>query len=107
MVDVIFNGRQSAAIKIEGSEGESVMYAALSNRVGGILGECGGSLACATCHVYVDEAWLDRLEPMADLENEMLDATACERQPNSRLCCQIELTASLSGLTLTIPEAQV
>jgi len=89
------------------TNGDSVMHAALGARVKGILGECGGSLACSTCHVYVANEWASRLAPMSDLENEMLDFTACERQPNSRLCCQIEMSDALDGLTVSLPKSQL
>jgi 2Fe-2S ferredoxin len=61
---------------------------------------------CATCHVYVDEAFLDRLEPMAETEEEMLSSAFAQRKPNSRLGCQIRVTENLNGLMVTTPEAQ-
>jgi len=66
-----------------------------------ILAECGGALACATCHVYVAEAWLDKLEPMSEDEKDMLEE-AYEPKPNSRLSCQITMTPDLDGLEVTI-----
>jgi 2Fe-2S ferredoxin len=62
-----------------------------------IKAECGGACACATCHSYIDEAWLDKLPPMDDMEDSMLEA-AYERKPNSRLTCQIEMNDELDGL---------
>lgn len=86
--------------------GTSVMQAAVGNGVDGIIGECGGSAMCATCHVYVDEAFLDRLPPVNPTEDAMLDSAASERRANSRLGCQIKLTDDLDGLVVTTPAAQ-
>lgn len=86
----------------------SAMSGAVQNSVKGILAECGGSCACATCHVYVDDACVDLLPPMESLEDDLLDAVAAERRPTSRLSCQIKLTPELDGkLILHIPETQV
>ncbi|WOH80421.1 2Fe-2S iron-sulfur cluster-binding protein [Bradyrhizobium sp. BEA-2-5] len=82
------------------------MHGAVFNGVEGIVGECGGNAMCATCHVYVDEKDLDRMEAMDDLENAMLDSTARPRRANSRLSCQIKVSAELGGLTMNIPENQ-
>src|ERR1700693_3212093 len=78
--------------------GDSVMEGAVQNAIDGILAECGGARQCATCHVYVDEAFLGRLEPIEEPEDEMLNVTASERKPNSRLSCQIPVTKQLDGL---------
>jgi len=87
--------------------GDSVMEGAIKNGVDGIVAECGGACMCGTCHVYVDEAWLDKLAPIADDENAMLDTTACPRQPNSRLGCQIPVKKELDGLIVRTPATQV
>jgi ferredoxin, 2Fe-2S len=85
--------------------GQSVMQAAVDNRVPGIDGDCGGQCACGTCHVYVDAGWLEKLGPKSAQEIDMLDfASAAES--NSRLCCQIEMTAALDGLVVKTPEGQ-
>jgi 2Fe-2S ferredoxin len=86
--------------------GSSIMEGAVSNGVDGIVAECSGACMCATCHVYVDEAFLDRLEPMAETEEEMLSSAFAQRKPNSRLGCQIRVTENLNGLMVTTPEAQ-
>ncbi len=86
--------------------GDSVMEGAISNGVDGIVAECGGACQCGTCHVYVDEAFLGRLKPMEENEDEMLNTTACPRRPNSRLSCQIPVTKELDGLIVRTPEAQ-
>lgn len=91
---------------VDGLAGDSVMQTAVRNGVPGITGECGGVLSCATCHVFVDEADLDRLEPVSGLEDEMLDGTVVDRCPNSRLSCQITLSEELGELRVTTPEAQ-
>lgn len=88
------------------SSGESAMQAATHHDIGGILAECGGNAMCATCHVYVDEAWLSRLPAMADDEDALLDGTAAKRRGNSRLSCQIKLSADLDGLILNLPARQ-
>ena len=87
--------------------GESAMQAATRHGLDGILAECGGDAMCATCAVYVDESWLTRLPDMADDEDALLDGTASERRPNSRLSCQIEITPELDGLVLRLPGRQV
>ena len=86
--------------------GESAMQAATRHDVSGILAECGGNAMCATCHVYVDDAWLARLPAMGDDEDALLDGTAAERRANSRLSCQITPSADLDGLILRLPERQ-
>ncbi|MFE2943011.1 2Fe-2S iron-sulfur cluster-binding protein [Streptomyces sp. NPDC059255] len=86
--------------------GVSVMKAAISHGVPGIVAECGGSLMCATCHVYVDEAFADALPVPGDDEDEMLEVAASERRGSSRLSCQIEVTEELDGLVVHVPERQ-
>jgi len=80
--------------------GHSVMEGAINNNVDGIIAECGG--ACATCHSYIDEAWLDRLPPMDDMEDCMLDDAAAERKLSSRLTCQIEVSDEIDGLIVNV-----
>jgi 2Fe-2S ferredoxin len=81
----------------------SVMQAAMANDVPGIIGECGGSAMCATCHVYVEAGQLPLLEKVAPVEDAALGSTAAERRSNSRLGCQITVT---DGLVVHIPETQ-
>jgi 2Fe-2S ferredoxin len=83
--------------------GYSVMEGAINNNIDGIVAECGGACACATCHSYIDEAWLDKLPAMDDMEDSMLEA-AYERKPNSRLTCQIEMNDDLDGLIVHVAE---
>jgi 2Fe-2S ferredoxin len=87
--------------------GTSVMMGAVGHDIDGIVAECGGSLMCATCHVYVDEAFADRLPDMSPDEDEMLEAAACERTQRSRLSCQIVMTEELDGLVVRLPETQI
>lgn len=87
-------------------EGWSLMEAAIQNDIAGIVAECGGGCACATCHVYVDEADLARLSPVSSMEGDMLECTAAERRATSRLSCQIRVSAALDGLRVDIPERQ-
>ena len=91
---------------LQATDGQSLMQVAVSAGVRGILGECGGSAMCATCHVYVDDAFTDQLPPPLETELEMLECTASERLPNSRLSCQIKLTAVQEGLVVRLPERQ-
>lgn len=86
--------------------GENVMRGALYNGIEGIVGECGGGLACATCHCYVEEAWIGKLEAPSDAEVQMLESAVCEVKPGSRLSCQIAMTPALDGLVVDLPERQ-
>jgi ferredoxin, 2Fe-2S len=88
------------------SEGETVMQGAVNNMIEGIVAECGGGLACATCHCYVDEGWYERTGEPSAAENDMLDAVSCERGPTSRWSCQITMTEDLSGLVVRLPATQ-
>ncbi|MBO9647810.1 MAG: 2Fe-2S iron-sulfur cluster binding domain-containing protein [Variovorax sp.] len=92
---------------IDAKVGASVMETAIHHNVRGIDAECGGCCSCATCHVYVEDAFMDRLPAPDDLENELLDGVASDRLPGSRLGCQIVITPALEGLTVRIPESQV
>lgn len=90
----------------DADEGESLMELARDNGVEGILGDCGGGCACATCHVYVDEAWQQTVGEADDIEDMTLDMVSDLHKPNSRLCCQIEVRPELDGLRVTVaPEA--
>jgi 2Fe-2S ferredoxin len=91
---------------IDATAGNSVMETAVRNGVTTIVGECGGVLSCATCHVFVSDDDLDRLPPMGPLEDEMLDGAADDRRPSSRLSCQIKVSDELGDLHVTTPEFQ-
>ncbi len=86
--------------------GDTVMEGAVQNGVDGIVAECGGNCQCATCHVYVEEKFLPLLDPIDDDQEVMLGSTASPRKPNSRLSCQIRVTAKLEGLVVHTPEKQ-
>jgi 2Fe-2S ferredoxin len=98
--------QDGATRSVELEEGTSVMRGAILNNVPGIDAECGGCLSCATCHVYVDERFVARLAPASSDESELLSGAAAERRPESRLSCQIPVTAALDGLTVRVPERQ-
>ena len=91
---------------IEVASGLSVMEGAVQNNIPGIDADCGGSMACATCHVYVKEDWFNKLPKKEDGEEDMLDM-AFEPKKNSRLSCQIMVTDELDGLEVNLPEKQV
>ena len=93
----------SKTIKVD--NGLSVMEGAIQNDIPGIDADCGGSMACATCHVYVEEKWLDKLSKPEDAEVDMIDM-AYEPKKNSRLSCQIIVTDELNGIEVTTPEKQ-
>jgi 2Fe-2S ferredoxin len=91
---------------VEAEAGISAMEAAVRNSVPGIDGDCGGAAACATCHVYVDDAWIAKTGRAEDgMEKDMLDFAEDVRE-NSRLACQIKLDDALDGLVLKLPEKQ-
>ena len=85
--------------------GESVMRGAIDNDIPGIDGDCGGQCACATCHVYVDLAWLAKTGARTEMEESMLDFAAAT-EDNSRLACQIDMTDDLNGLVVRMPDGQ-
>jgi len=91
---------------IEVANGLSVMEGAVQNNIPGIDADCGGSMACATCHVYVKEDWFNKLPKKEDGEEDMLDM-AFEPKKNSRLSCQILVSDELNGLIVNLPEKQV
>ena len=93
--------------ELEVAEGTSVMRAATSQGIDGIVAECGGNCMCATCHVYVEPSQLALLPAMSEEEDALLDGTASDREPNSRLGCQIAVTQALDGLVVNLPERQV
>lgn len=92
--------------EIDVAAGTTIKDAAIAHGIDGIVAECGGNAMCATCHVYVDPAWTDRLPAMQDVEDELLEDTASPREPTSRLGCQLPVTDDLHGLVVRLPEAQ-
>jgi len=106
MANITFVEASGTSTTVNLADGWNLMQGAIANGIDGILGECGGSCACATCHCYVDNAWLDKLPAASEGELGMLENVAAERRPNSRLACQIKATAALEGLLIQLPATQ-
>ena len=102
MAKITFIKPDGSRVVVEAESGTSIMEAGRDADVG-IEGTCGGCISCATCHVIIDDAWFDKIGPAIDDEDDMLDM-AVGRQANSRLGCQIEISDSLDGLTVTVAE---
>ena len=92
---------------VEVAIGANLMRAATDNGIDGIVGDCGGAMSCATCHVFVEEGFADRLPAMEANEDQILDYTAAGRQPNSRLACQIVMSDALDGISVRIADPQL
>jgi 2Fe-2S ferredoxin len=107
MVKVTFVAADGGTRDIQGEIGDSVMSLALANGFDAVLGECGGSMMCATCHCYVDAAWADQAGARMDGEEDMLDCAAAPVTDLSRLSCQIKLNPELDGLIVHLPADQV
>jgi 2Fe-2S ferredoxin len=105
MTKITFIDAAGQARTVDAEDGSTVMETALKNAVPGIEAECGGACACATCHVYVDESWVERLGKAEQMEEDMLDF-AFDVRPTSRLSCQIKVRPELDGLTVSTPEKQ-
>lgn len=105
MIEIRFIGADGTMTIVRGDNGFSLMEVAKRHGVTGIVAECGGSCACATCHVHVDPAWLEAVGEPGPGESDMLDF-ARGRRPDSRLSCQIRITPALDGLTVHVPESQ-
>ena len=105
MTKITYQDSKGALKTIEVDNGLSVMEGAIQNDIPGIDADCGGSMACATCHVYVDEKWFDKIPKAEDAEVDMIDM-AFEPKKNSRLSCQIIVSDELDGLKVTTPEKQ-
>ncbi len=105
MTQITFIDASGKSRQVEAEDGSTVMETALRNSIPGIEAECGGACACATCHVYVDEAWVGKLPKPEQMEEDMLDF-AFDVRPTSRLSCQIKVSPALAGLSVTTPEKQ-
>lgn len=92
--------------EVDLSAGTTLKDGAIEHGIDGIVAECGGNAMCATCHVYVDDAWRGRLPERSEVEDELLDSTASERTEASRLSCQIKISEELDGLVVQLPEEQ-
>ena len=91
------------SVEVEVQSGLSVMEGAVDNSIDGIVAECGGACACATCHCYVDNDWIDRLPEIDDMEDSMLDSVL-DRKRSSRLSCQLEVSDQLDGLKVLVAD---
>jgi 2Fe-2S ferredoxin len=105
MPRILFTTADGARREIDAPVGITLMETAVQNGLPGIIARCGGACACATCHVYVDAAWVDRVDPREEMEEAMLECV-WERRANSRLSCQIHIAEGLDGLKVTVPRAQ-
>ena len=105
MPKITYISADGTSLTAEAELGSTVMEAAIKQGVPGIEAECGGACACATCHVYVDEAWLAIVGAPSPMEEDMLDF-GYDVKPSSRLSCQIKVTDALDGLVVTVPERQ-
>lgn len=105
MPQITYISHDGNATEVDVPVGNSVMQGAVDNMIDGIVAECGGSCSCATCHCYVDEAWVSKLPPASGMEKDMLECVL-EPRPNSRLSCQLEVTEELDGLVVHLPESQ-
>lgn len=105
MPNVTYRQHDGTETTIDVPVGWSLMEAAVQNGINGIVAECGGGCACATCHVYV-EGDTAALPAIGDMEGDMLECTAAERQPNSRLSCQLRMSEALDGMVVLVPEHQ-
>ena len=106
MPKITYIAHDDTTTTLEVRVGLSVMEGAVKNGVDGIDADCGGSCSCATCHVYVDEAWTERVGGPASGDEADLLGLAIERKPNSRLSCQIKVSDELDGLVVSTPERQ-
>ena len=100
---VEFNGQEHV---VDVPEGNTVMEGARDNNIPGIEADCGGACACSTCHVYVDTAWIDKLPPRDEMEDDMLDFAYELDSERSRLTCQLKVSDALEGLKVFMPEKQ-
>ena len=105
MPKITYKSKDGVSKTIEVENGLSVMEGAIQNDIPGIDADCGGGMACATCHVYVEEKWLNKLPKAEDAEVDMIDM-AFEPKKNSRLSCQLIVSDELNGLTVTTPSKQ-
>ena len=101
---VEFNGTQHV---VDVANGLTVMEGARDNNIPGIEADCGGACACSTCHVYVDQAWVDKLPAKDDMEEDMLDFAFQPDAQRSRLTCQLKVSDALDGLVVHMPEKQI
>lgn len=107
MPEIRFKFTDGSETTVDVAAGTSIMQAAITHGIEGIVAECGGNTLCATCHVYVDPSRLGDLPPVSEDEDEMLECAASPREENSRLSCQIPISAALDGVQVVVPKSQV
>lgn len=105
MTTINFHLADGSRHAVDANDGEVVMRVAVRSGFDGIVAECGGACSCATCHVHIDKAWFDKLPPMEEMEEEMLDF-ADGVDDTSRLSCQLKVTPALDGLVVNVPASQ-
>ena len=106
MSKVTYIGKNEQQYVVDAKSGENLMQVAIDNLVPGILGDCGGAAACATCHVFVDPEWAERAGKASDIEADLIDGLL-DTKPTSRLACQIIMSDKLDGIVLHLPEQQI
>ncbi len=105
MTSITYTDSKGTARTVEAEDGSTVMETAVRHKIPEIVAECGGACACATCHVYIDEAFFEKVGKPSGMEEDMLDF-AYDVKPTSRLSCQIKVSPALDGLKLTTPDRQ-
>jgi 2Fe-2S ferredoxin len=106
MPKIVFIEHDGTEHVVQSEAGRSVMQAAVDHFVPGVIGDCGGNCSCGTCHGFIDERWQERLPPVGANEQSLLEGLL-EVQSNSRLTCQIDVTAALDGLVVRLPKSQL
>ncbi len=105
MINITIIEHNDTEHTLQADTDQSVMQAVTAEGIPGLPADCGGACACATCHVYVDPAWVDKFPPAEELEQDMLECVI-QLESNSRLSCQLQLTKDVDGLIVRLPEAQ-
>lgn len=106
MPKITFVNPDGSQTTVDTKAGDTVMSTAIANDIDAVVAECGGSMMCATCHCYVDDAWVEQVGARQDGEDDMLECAASEVRDTSRLSCQIKITDALDGLVVHLPEDQ-
>ena len=106
MPKIIYIENNGKSHSVEVAEGLTVMEGAVQNNIPGIDADCGGGMACATCHVYVKDEWFDKINKKSEGEDDMIDQ-AYEPKKSSRLSCQIQVSSDIDGLEVHLPEKQI
>ncbi len=107
MTKIVFIAADGTKTEVDANDGDSIMQVAVANDIDGIIGECGGSMMCATCHCYVGGEWTEKVGEQVEGEADLLECAMSEVRPTSRLSCQITVTPELDGLVIELPESQL